>query len=441
MKSENIKPIPKYIREQIYKLDLVKCPRQENYSRFYSYLTKVKGELVKITVAVINYYKKWYCKQVFAHGVKSKQCLKKDIKWFSSMQGSGFKVGWYAEGCTKKHQQWFERGWQYSKFDVYYPYTETVNPEFVEKFKQYQYSAYKELDGDCIVAYLKLYEQYPQVEYLLKLGLARFRHRVSIVKRMSNNIKFRKWFIANRDELAKGRYSVPVINKAFKTGKTLQQAQRYIDSWRGLRSESYGFSALREMFKSELEQFCTYLQNQDSDPSSYIDYLNACNYLRLDMNRPDNRYPSDFQKWHDRRIEEYIAVKKRADEKERAEIYKQFAMVSEKYLALQKQGVYAVIIARSPADLIHEGEQLKHCVGKMNYEQKVMSEETLIFFVRATEQPDIPFVTVEYSLKAKKVLQCYGYQSKTPDDNVLMFVNKVWLPYANRTIKKLKEAA
>jgi len=254
---------------------------------------------------------------------------------------------------------------------------------------------------------------------------------------MGNNIKFRKWFVANRGELARDRYSIPVINKAFKTGKTLQQAQRYIDSWRGLRAESYGFSALREMFKNELEQFCTYLQNQDSDPSSYVDYLNACNYLRLDMNRLDNRCPSDFQKWHDRRIEEYIAVKKRADEKERAAIYKQFAMVSEKYLALQKHGVYAVIIAKSPADLIHEGEQLKHCVGKMNYEQKMVSEQTLIFFVRSTEQPDIPFVTVEYSLKAKKVLQCYGYQSKTPDDNVLMFVNKVWLPYANRTIKTL----
>jgi len=437
MKPEFIKPIPKYIREQIYKLDLKECPKQENYPRFYSYLAKVQGELVKVTVAVINYYKKWCCKQVFIHGVKSGRCLKRDIKYSVSMYGRCFKVGWYAEGYTRRtYAQYFEQGWQYSKFNSTYPCTKTINPEFVEKFKDYQHSAYQKLDGDCIVAYLKLYEQYPQTEYLLKFGLSNYRYSISIVKRIGSSKKFRKWFVANKDELAKG-YQVPVIYRAFKTGKTLEQAKRYIDSWHGLRVNSSQFTAILEMFKDELEQLCAYLQNQDSDPSSYLDYLNACNYLRLDMSRQDNRYPSDFQRWHDRRIEEYITVKKRADEKKRAELYKQFAAVAEKYQDLQRLGSYAVIIAKSPAELIHEGEQLRHCVGKMSYEEKMAKEETLIFFVRSIEQPNVPFVTIEYSLASNKILQCYGYQSQRPDDYVMDFVNKVWLPYANRTIKKL----
>ena len=46
-------------------------------------------------------------------------------------------------------------------------------------------------------------------------------------------------------------------------------------------------------------------------------------------------------------------------------------------------------------------------------------------------------ITVEYSLKNHKVLQCYAKYNTKPDANVLEFVNKKWLPYANRKIKNI----
>jgi hypothetical protein len=164
------------------------------------------------------------------------------------------------------------------------------------------------------------------------------------------------------------------------------------------------------------------------------------------MSLPKNRFPRDFKRWHDIRIDQYATAKAEADEKERAEMYKQFAVIAEKYTALQNvksrnrnkaNSGYAIFIAKSPAELIREGDVLKHCVGRMNYDKKMIREETLIFFVRDTERPDVPFVTVEYSLRSKKILQCYGYESKKPDDSVLAFVNQVWLPYANRAVKKI----
>ena len=94
-------------------------------------------------------------------------------------------------------------------------------------------------------------------------------------------------------------------------------------------------------------------------------------------------------------------------------------------------------IARSPADLIREGEMLDHCVGRMNYDMRVIREQSLIFFIRTKQHPDTPFVTVEYSLQSHKVLQCYGEHDHRPSDDVLHYVNKVWLPYANKTLKKL----
>ncbi|MBQ7340246.1 MAG: PcfJ domain-containing protein [Clostridia bacterium] len=56
------------------------------------------------------------------------------------------------------------------------------------------------------------------------------------------------------------------------------------------------------------------------------------------------------------------------------------------------------IIAKSPSELINEGSILHHCVGNMGYDQKVVDEKSLIFFIRTKDQPDTPLVTVEYSM-------------------------------------------
>ena len=153
--------------------------------------------------------------------------------------------------------------------------------------------------------------------------------------------------------------------------------------------------------------------------------------------------PIDFKRWHDIRIDEYRTSKALKDAEERKEMYAKFASVAEKYLPLQrsKDDAFVVVIARSPQDLIREGDALDHCVGRMNYDQRFIREESLIFFVRDKQSPDVPFVTVEYSLQNKKVLQCYGEHDHKPKDSVLEFVNKKWLPFANRQLKKIQAAA
>lgn len=161
---------------------------------------------------------------------------------------------------------------------------------------------------------------------------------------------------------------------------------------------------------------------------------------RSKSNTPEkNRFPHDFKRWHDIRIDEYATKKAMEDEEKRKKLYAQFAAVAEKYLSLQhaKRSAFICIIAHSPADLIREGEMLHHCVGRMGYDQKFVREETLIFFIRNKQEPDTPFVTVEYSLKNKKILQCYGEHDHKPSEDVLHYVNKVWLPYANKQIRQI----
>jgi hypothetical protein len=160
------------------------------------------------------------------------------------------------------------------------------------------------------------------------------------------------------------------------------------------------------------------------------------------MTEEKNRFPHDFNRWHDIRINEFKTAKALKDEQEREKLYADFASIAEKYVGLQesKDG-FAIVIARSPEDLIQEGKALHHCVGSMGYDQKFIKEETLIFFIRNSTDPDTPFVTMEYSLQSKKILQCYADHNSHPDETVLNFVRKKWLPYANRKVRAMQKTA
>ena len=136
----------------------------------------------------------------------------------------------------------------------------------------------------------------------------------------------------------------------------------------------------------------------------------------MDCHDDKIRYPKDFHRWHDIRIEERRVIEeeqKRLQEeqarKEKEQLVSDFLIVAEKYLPLAgftEDEHYAIFIARSPAELVKEGNALSHCVGHNGYDKKMAKQETLIFFVRKIEELDKPFVTLEYSLKSKKVLQC-----------------------------------
>lgn len=439
MKPEKIKPIPKYILNLIKKKDIEICKDQSGHTRFYAYLTKNDGELVKITVAVKTRYKKWYCKQVAMHGINSKICYLKDIVFHYI---GGYIVGWYDQGLTT-YQKWYEDAeWGYAEDKYFDPYAPIVNKEYLNKFPKYKYAAWEKYNGVNILKYLRLYEKYPQVEYLTKLGLQQYVSSKQILEKVAKDIFFRKWLGKNRNEIKSNNYYITTIIQAYKKNKPLAEVQAFAKAKKELNSND-SFKPIIELIADEKEKFFTYIGKQQTSLSSYADYLKACNYLHLDMNLDKNRYPHNFKCWHDIRIDEYNSAKAIANEKERKELYNNFAQIAKKYMNLQNfsKGDYAVIIAKSPEDLIKEGETLNHCVGHMNYDQKFIREETLIFFIRNKDSINIPFVTVEYSLSNHKVLQCYGEKDSKPTETVLEFVNKKWLPYANRQIKKLQQAA
>lgn len=434
-----IKPIPKNILKLIQRFDAADMLNRNGYTRYYAYLTKMHGELAQVTVACKNRGTNWFCKQVVVHGVHSTDCLAKDINFFYM---GGYVTGWYDEKLTQ-YRKWWETG-KWEKYeDKYFNHAPVLNPEYALKFDEYKYSEIGGFGRWDILKYLRLYERYPQAEMLVKFGILDLALSEQILRKVGTDKRFRKWLANNRAELSVKTYYVETVLQAYKTGKPLSEMQAYLKRKKSFVCDK-DYKPIRELFKGkDLEQFFAYIDKQQTNCRSYLDYLKACNYLHIDMSEDKNRLPHDFKRWHDIRIDEYHTARAEADAKEKAKLYEQFAIVAAKYLPLQRTKVedYLILIARSPQELVNEGNCLHHCVGHMGYDQKFVREETLIFFVRNYNAPNTPFVTLEYSIKSKKILQCYGDKDTKPSDAVLNFVNQKWLPFANRKIKKLIAAA
>lgn len=434
--EKDIKPISKYIEKLIFKLNKKMNKEYAGTSRFYSYLTKIKGELAKVTVACKSRGKRWYCKQVAVHCMHNEKCLVKDIEFFGI---GGYIVGWFEQGLNKV-RKFYENGyWETAPDKCYNPYAPVVNIKYALRFKRYKYSAVDLAKPDNVLKYLSLYEQYPHMEILVKFGLCNYVMSKTLLKKVAKDKKFRSWLLANRIELSINHFYISTLISAYKNNKPLKETQKFEEHRKTfIKHENYK-NIKRYLEKDETKKFLEYLVKQETNIYSYSDYLKACEYLHLDMGIPKNKYPHNFKKWHDIRIDEYASAKALENERKLKELYTNFANIAEKYGNLERksQENFIVLIAKNPQELINEGEVLGHCVGTMNYDQKFIRQESLIFFLRKNNNPTTPYVTLEYSLQNKKLLQCYGYNDSKPDQEVIDFAYKNWLPYANKQLKKI----
>ena len=329
MNAKYIKPIPKRIEKRILAYD-AKYGGNKGL-RFYAYLTMIRKELVKITVAVRNKNKMTrLIKQVAIHGVYSDKCLVKDIEY--NYMG-GYRVGWYDEGIKYPYnlRPFHNDGvWYEVDFKYFNPWAPVINPKLALSLPQFCYSAVDIQNPPCIITYLRTYLKYPQLEYLVKAGLGKFADSKMILKKIGEDKAFRKWLMAHREELLRQHYYVDVVLRGYRTGKPLETLQSYREAKINLRNNNT-LAPIRELFTgTERERFFDYISKQNTNANTYLDYLKACNYLGLDMTLPKNRFPHNFKYWHDMRIDQYATARAEADRKAKQELYEKFAAIAEK---------------------------------------------------------------------------------------------------------------
>lgn len=424
MRASLIKAIPREVKAEIKRLDAIRLelsPR--NITRYYSYFDTFGGDLAKVTVAVKSHpkTKKTMMKQVTVHDFSDK-AYARDMDYTYI---AGYQTYWYNENNGIKETS----PWVAIEDKYFNPMSDYVCLERLES-TPYKYSGYKQCSeqGIDVLEYLRTWIAHPKAELLMKAGIGWLCKSKRIINRCEMDKPFIKFIRRNVEYLRANRPSVPTIIRAFRSDMPIANAM-FIEEFYTSNS-AYMRDIKTVVRENEINHLIAYLEKNNVNKESYADYAHACVFLGIDMADTKNKYPTNFDYWHNMRIDQYYA-------KTDSKMPGRMAEVACKYKTLQYSGMYGVIIAKSKFDLEREGRLLHHCVGRMNYDVRVAEEKSLIFFIRKAEDLNMPYVTLEYSLSQKKVVQCYGEHDSKPTQDVLDFVYNKWQPYATEQLEQV----
>jgi len=396
--------------------------RATSYCNFVSYLEKFDDEILQRTFG----YKKPKNKKLLITEVTRRvsgcnKYIAKNI-YYSGMGGyqavfspKKYYIGFYSAFLEEDFDKWYEE-----TVSRYYKVGyEIINPQLLAETK-YKYCGFN--NNGFLMDYLDTYNNYPNLELLSKLGI---KPSKTLCQKAMKDKQFCKFLSRNKEDVIK--YGSTLTLMAYKRNISISDANEEMNIKRHLKS----FISNRSL-KVDEEKLTKYLLSNKLSLSLYGDYIDALKYLKLSLKDTKNIFPMDFMRMHNLRINQYYSKKEKGNQK----FYDAFANVAKKYAFLNLDKNYKIKIASHINELIEEGKYLHHCVGKMGYDKKMVDEKSLILFVREINKPDIPFVTMEYSLKEKRILQIYGDHDHKPSDGVLDFVNNTWLSFAKKMIKK-----
>lgn len=293
-----------------------------------------------------------------------------------------------------------------------------INSQMIFDVEEFKYCGYTSGSGG-VIRYLDEYRKDKSLEYFGKMGIG-----VSpvLMKKAKKSKAFRKWLFENHEGVK--AYGVQAALYAYESGKDLKDAKDYCFFKNQFdRMVAQRIPEIRGT-KLDRAKVLEYVDTNNIDYTLYDDYLKAIKYLKLNLKDTKNIYPYDFQRMHDLRAAEYAARKLEKDREKRAELYESFKEAANNAKQYETSDARYMLVAPSDVtDLINEGDKLCHCVGRMGYDKKMADGVSIIMFVRRVDEPNTPFVTVEWRVDKKILNQCYGFKDSKPSDDVMAFVN------------------
>lgn len=149
--------------------------------------------------------------------------------------------------------------------------------------------------------------------------------------------------------------------------------------------------------------------------SMYVDYIRMCVINDRDMTNPHKIYPAELEAAHDREYVRMNVNRSEAEKKEKNQknpnIKKDAAGYNRQYRYQNER--YIIRAPKDAAEILEEGLELDHCVGRMGYIEAMNRHETVILFLRKKKKKNIPYYTLE--VKNGKIKQAYGKGDKKPD--------------------------
>ena len=311
------------------------------------------------------------------------------------------------------------------------------------KGTSYQYCALKEYLHGSIrkrimpFYYLKEYRRYPFLEYLVKAGMYHLAYELTHNSHYSMPI----------DKTGKNlplilgvkKQDIPMIRELDMSMKQLKAYQGLCAF--GIRLEIQEFLRFCKRYDTSMDTIFTLLDHTTlrkierygqlfvDGKHGYLnilkqwkDYLGFCEELGYDLKNTFVLFPKDLTSAHDLASLE-VFRKREAEKKEQLQAEenkwkKLHCTYLEKYQ--WTDGKYMVVVPNDLFSIKEEGHVLRHCVG--TYVSKILEEESIILFIRRTEDPDKSFYTLE--VKEDQIKQCHGYRNKDMTKEVERFVEE-----------------
>lgn len=150
---------------------------------------------------------------------------------------------------------------------------------------------------------------------------------------------------------------------------------------------------------------------------AYLDYYHIKKSVGFNMNNSIRLFPKDLKKAHLAAIEEQ---EMKQNEERLMRVDKTFTNIEKRFKKADKVYTYQdknMIIrpAMRASEIVEEGRILHHCVGGDSYLKRHNTGQDIILFLRKTETPDVPYITVELDSKGYLV-QWFGAQDEKPDE-------------------------
>jgi hypothetical protein len=344
---------------------------------------------------------------------------------------------------------------QKKKFDVQvsqpqyiFPFSKkTVEESTTPNCKLDQYSKCK---GCQIANYLNLYVKKPNVENLVVQGLGSFlsdcftsnyyeprkyipdgflnlkaakpREILGLTKEEYNVFRRDKWTVSQLKWYRENRYLVNVED----TKELFKWTTHDID--RLLKHQNY-MRLFRYINKQKEMQ-----QNVFVDIGYYTDYIDMAKKNGEDITDPRVRFPQKLVSAHD-----YQMLRMKFKEKEELKTkFKERFTFLKKYGYTDEELGLVIFPCKEEQELHREGKFLSHCVAR--YADEHANGKTNIFFIRHTDNPLVPYFTLELSEPERqkgnvKVLQNRGKFNCQRTPEVIEFENK-WTEYLKNILKK-----
>lgn len=169
-------------------------------------------------------------------------------------------------------------------------------------------------------------------------------------------------------------------------------------------------------------------QNCPEKDQMYLDYLNMCEKLKMDVKNTFVLFPKNLRDAHDVNVD-------LINEKENQKTYKQH---NTKYAAIKNMNSrltemfgyenqkYFIRPPVDAAEIVKEGQKLRHCVGGGGYSCRMANGEIAILFLREKRAPETPYYTIEVNLKDFSIIQYHGYENLDKDKKMIQNFVSEW---------------